>query len=60
MATTRWALENQFDARIKKEREAYEHKLLKEAEDYIAEQHAYDLIDSGLAYEAEGIEFPGW
>lgn len=59
MATSRWALENQFDARIEKERLALEAKHLQDALDDIHEQHSYDLIDAGLAYEAEGIEFPG-
>lgn len=60
MATSRWALESQFNARIEKERAALEARQLQEALDEISEQRAYDMIDAGLAYEAEGIEFPGY
>lgn len=60
MAISRWALENQFNARIEKERLALEAKLLQAAADEISEQRSYDLIDDGLACEVEGIEFPGY
>ncbi len=60
MGTRRWAISSAADSRIEAERKAEEARLNREADEYLAELRAYEAIDEGLAYEVEGIEYPGY